>query len=114
MQLSAEELFDSIRNKSTKKGYRNGIKKFCHWYNKSPSEILELRKDDLTQRPNENLVEYRNRAARFEKEIENFHSHMLDEGHSINSSRLSTAGENESRKPGNPNGQDLKEFSPKN
>ena len=92
MQLSAEEFFDSIRNKSTRKGYRNGIKKFCHWYNKSPSEILELRKDDLTQRPNENLVEYRNRAARFEKEIEKFHSHMLDEGHSINSSRNYTIG----------------------
>ncbi|MFC1486512.1 tyrosine-type recombinase/integrase [Thermoproteota archaeon] len=92
MQLSAEEFFDSIRNKSTRKGYRNGIKKFCHWYNKSPSEILELRKDDLTQRPNENLIEYRNRAARFEKEIEKFHSHMLDEGHSINSSRNYTIG----------------------
>ena len=92
MQLSAEEFFDSIRNKSTRKGYRNGIKKFCHWFNKSPSEILELRKDDLTQRPNENLVEYRNRAARFEKEIEKFHSHMLDEGHSINSSRNYTIG----------------------
>jgi len=92
MQLSAEEFLDSIRNKSTRKGYHNGIKKFCHWYNKFPSEILELRKDDLTQRPNENLVEYRNRAARFEKEIEKFHSHMLDEGHSINSSRNYTIG----------------------
>ena len=92
MQLSAEEFLDSIRNKSTRKGYRNGIKKFCQWFNKSPSEILELRKDDLTQRPNENLVEYRNRAARFEKEIEKFHSHMLDKGHSINSSRNYTIG----------------------
>ncbi len=92
MQLSAEEFLDSIRNKSTRKGYRNGIKKFCQWFGKSPSEILELRKDDLTQRPDENLVEYRNRAARFEKEIERFHSHMLDKGYSINSSRNYTIG----------------------
>ena len=92
MQLSAEEFLDSIRNKSTRKGYRNGIKKFYQWFNKSPSEILELRKDDLTQRPNENLIEYRNRAARFEKEIEKFHSYMLDKGHSINSSRNYTIG----------------------
>jgi site-specific recombinase XerD len=92
MQLSGEEFLDSIRNKSTRKGYRNGIKKFCQWFGKSPNEILELRKDDLTQRPDENLVEYRNRAARFEKEIERFHSYMLDQGYSVNSSRNFTIG----------------------
>jgi site-specific recombinase XerD len=92
MQLSVEEFLDSIRNESTRKGYRNGIRKFCQWFGKSPDEILELRKDDLTQRPDENLVEYRNRAARFEKEIEKFHSHMLGKGHSINSSRNYTIG----------------------
>ena len=92
MQLSVEEFLGSLRNISTRKGYHNGIKKFCEWFGKSPTEILELRKDDLTQRPDENLVDYRNRAARFEKEIEKFHSHMLDKGHSINSSRNYTNG----------------------
>jgi len=92
MQLSAEEFLESVRNKSTRKGYRNGIKKFFVWFNRTPEEILKLRKDDLTQRPDENLIEYRNRAARFEKEIEKFHSQMLDDGHSINSARNYTIG----------------------
>ena len=92
MQLSAEEFLESVRNKLTRKGYRNGIKKFYVWFNRTPEEILKLRKDDLTQRPDENLIEYRNRAARFEKEIEKFHSQMLDDGHSINSARNYTIG----------------------
>jgi integrase len=55
-------------------------------------EILAMRQEDLTQKPGENLVEYRNRAARFEKEIEKFHSHLLENGYSINSSRNITLG----------------------
>jgi hypothetical protein len=51
-----------------------------------------MRQEDLTQRPGENLVEYRNRAARFEKEIERFHSHLIKKGYSINSARNMTLG----------------------
>jgi site-specific recombinase XerD len=51
-----------------------------------------MRQEDLTQRPGENLVEYRNRAARFEKEIEKFHRHLLENGYSINSARNMTLG----------------------
>ena len=74
MELSAKEFLDSVSNPNTKKGYRHGLKKFCEWFGKSAEDILELRKDDLTQRADENIIEYRNRAARFEKEIEKFHS----------------------------------------
>ena len=69
MQLSVQEFLDSVINSSTKKGYRIGINKFCEWFGRSPREVLEMRKDNLTQRPNENLIGYRNRAARFENEI---------------------------------------------
>jgi len=51
-----------------------------------------MRQGDLTQKPGENLVEYRNRAARFEKEIEKFHSYLLENGYSINSARNMTLG----------------------
>ena len=92
MELSLQEFLDSVPNKNTKKEYRHGIKKFCDWFHKSAEEILELRKDDLTQRASENLIEYRNRAARFEKEIEKFHSYLIEQGFSVNSSRNWTIG----------------------
>jgi len=92
VKLSVQEFLDSVQNPNTKKGYRHGIKKFCEWYGKSAEEILEMRKDDLTQRAGENLIEYKNRAARFGKEIENFHSYLLSQGYSTNSSRNLTIG----------------------
>jgi len=92
MELSVQEFLDSVSNPNTRKEYRHGIKKFCEWYGKSAEEILELRKDDLTQKAEENLIEYRNRAARFEKEIERFHSYLLGQGFTINTSRNLTLG----------------------
>jgi site-specific recombinase XerD len=69
-----------------------GIRKFYAWFSKSPREILEARKDDLTQRPGEDLIEYRNRAARFEQEIENFHSDLLKQGYTTNTAQTLTIG----------------------
>ena len=67
MELSVKEFLDSVSNPNTRKEYKHGLKKFCDWYGKNAEEILELRKDDLTQRTGGTFVEYRNRAARFEK-----------------------------------------------
>jgi site-specific recombinase XerD len=92
MELSVEQFLESVTNPNTKKEYRHGIKKFCDWYEKSAEEILELRKNDLTQIAGEGLIEYRNRAARFEREIEKFHGHLLDQKFSINSARNLTLG----------------------
>ncbi|GAG16204.1 unnamed protein product, partial [marine sediment metagenome] len=58
----------------------------------SPREILEARKDDLTQRLGEDFIEYRNRAARFEKEIEKFHGNLLKQGYTTNTARAMTIG----------------------
>ena len=92
MELSFKEFLGSVINPNTRKGYRVGIKKFCEWFGRSPREILEARKDDLTQRPGEDLIEYRNRAARFEKEIEKFHGYLLKQGYTTNTSRALTIG----------------------
>ena len=54
--------------------------------------MLATRQQDLTQKPGENIIEFKNRAARFEKEIEKFHSHLIEEGYSINSARNMTLG----------------------
>ena len=92
MELSVKEFHKSVVNPKTRKGYRIGIKKFCNWFGKSPREILEARKDDLTQRTGEDLIEYRNRAARFEKEIEKFHGYLLKQEYTMNTSRALTIG----------------------
>jgi integrase len=81
-----------VKNSNTKKEYRHGLKRFSEWFGKSTEEILEMRKDDLTHRPSETLVEQRNKAARFEKEIEKFHSHLLDLGFTVNTARTLTIG----------------------
>jgi len=92
MKLSVKEFLDTVQNPNTRKGYRQGIKKFCNYYGKNAEEILNQRKDDLTQKTGENLIEYKNRAARFSKEIEKFHSHLIDKGFSTNSARNLTIG----------------------
>jgi integrase len=91
MKLSVQEFLDSVTNKQTKKGYKNGIKKFTKWFGKSAEEILQIRKDDLTQIAGENLIEYKNKASRFEKEIEKFHADLLKK-YSINTARNYTLG----------------------
>ena len=92
MKLSVEEFLDTIQNPSTRKGYRQGIKKFREYYGKTAEEILNQRKDDLTQKTGENLIEYKNRAVRFSKEIEKFHGYLLDKGFATNSARNFTIG----------------------
>lgn len=47
-----------------------------------------MRKDDLTQSPEENLIEYRIREAKFEK----FHGYLSGQGFSINTARNLTSG----------------------
>ena len=91
MKLSVQEYLDSVSNPSTKKGYKKGIKEFCEWFDKTAEEILQMRKDDLTQIVGEGLIDFKNRASRFEKEIEKFHSHLLTK-YSINTARNYTLG----------------------
>jgi site-specific recombinase XerD len=90
--MSVQEFLDSVGNPSTKKGYKFGLKEFVEWYGKPAEEILKIRQDDLTQKNGENVIEFKNRAARFEKEIEKFHSYLLEKGYSINSARNMTLG----------------------
>jgi integrase len=90
--MSVQEYLNSVSNPRTRKGYRFGLKKFVEWYGKPAEEILAMRQDDLTQRSGETIIEFKNRATRFEKEIERFHSSLIDQGYSINSARNMTLG----------------------
>ena len=67
--------------------YRRGIDLFCEWYGKDVETILKERKDDLTPRANETLVDAKQRASRYEKLLEKFHDWLLKQGYKINSAR---------------------------
>jgi integrase len=90
--MSVQEFLDSLPSKGTKKVYKMGLKKFFEWYGKTPDQVLQERKDDLTQRPDEDLVTYKNRATNYSKIIERFHTHLLDKGYKINTAKSLTNG----------------------
>ena len=60
-------VLELVSNPRTRKGYRFGLNKFVEWFGKSAEEVLAMRQDDLTQKAGENVIEFKNRAARFEK-----------------------------------------------
>jgi site-specific recombinase XerD len=89
MDMSEQQFLESVSNKSTKKGYKHGLKVFSAWYGKSVEEILKERQDDLSPRTGEGLVEYRNRGARFGRELEKFHTYLQEKkGYAVNSARV--------------------------
>jgi len=84
---SMEAFLNSYSRKSTMRMYRRGLQLFAEWYDKDIEAILQERKDDLTPRPNESLVEAKQRADRFERLIEDFHKWTLEQGYKLNSAR---------------------------
>ena len=90
--MSVNEFLDSLPSAGTRRIYRMGLKRFFEWYGKTADEVLNERKDDLTQRPNEDLVTYRNRASRYAKIIEQFHSSLLEQKFKINTAKSLTNG----------------------
>jgi len=90
--VSVQEFLDSLSSKGTKKIYKMGLKKFFNWSGKTADQILKERKDDLTQRPNEDLVTYKIRASKFSKIIEQFHAYLINEGYKINTAKSLTNG----------------------
>jgi len=91
MEMSVQEFLNSISNPRTRKCYNFGLNKFVGWYGKSAEDVLSMRQADLTQKQGENIIDYRNRAARFQREIEKFHSNLLKD-YSLNSARNMTLG----------------------
>ena len=81
-----EEFLGSL-SKKTGSNWKRGINLFVEWYGKSVDDILQERKEDLTPRANENLIDQKNRAGRFERELEKFHKWMLGKGYTINTAR---------------------------
>ncbi len=92
LAMSVQEFLDSLPSKGTKKVYKYGLNKFLEWYGKTANEVLEERKSDLTQRPNEDIVTYRNRSSNYEKIIESFYNYLIDKDYKINTAKSVTHG----------------------
>jgi len=73
------EAFLNSRKSSIRRSYVRGLELFSEFYGKSIKEILEERKDDVTPRPNESIVDAKFRADRFQRELEKFHSWLQTE-----------------------------------
>ena len=91
-----EKFLDSL-SKGTMKSYRRGLELLIEFYGKDVETILAERKDDLTSRPNENLVDAKNRASRYENLLEEFHAWMLKPIHAINKKENQAYGINTAR-----------------
>ena len=88
-----EEWLSTIQSGNTRKSYRYGVKRFVMWYGKSVEAILNERKENLTQREKENLIDFKNRSTRFEKLIEKFHRWLIEEKKmAINTARTQCLG----------------------
>jgi integrase len=90
--MSVKQFLDSLTNPNTRNLYRRGLNLFTEWYSKNAEQTLLERKEDLTQKQGEDLIDYKNRASRFERKIEEFHSWMKTKNYTINSARANTLG----------------------
>ena len=92
LTLSVQEFLDSLPSRGTRKVYKYGLNKFLNWYGKTAEDVLKERKDDLTQRPDEDIVSFKNRASNFERLIESFYNDLIKEGYKINAAKSLTNG----------------------
>lgn len=79
-----KDFLDSVTNENTRKSYSRGINLFLQFTGKTVKQILDERKEDLTPKSNEGLVDTKQRATRFEKQyLEPFYQAMLTKGSSL-------------------------------
>jgi hypothetical protein len=76
-----EAFLNSFTKKNTRRLYKRGLEKFADWYGKTVDEILAERKDDLTLKPHESLVDAKQRANHYEKLLEEYYIWLEKEGY---------------------------------
>jgi hypothetical protein len=91
-EMNSLDTFLSTLAKSARANWKRGITLYCEWSGKDVDTILRERKDDLTPRRNENIIEQKQRASRQEKELEKFHAYLLGQGYMLNSCRTFITG----------------------
>jgi len=83
MSEALSKFLESFASEATRNLYRIGIAKFVEWYSKDIDSILKERREDLTSQPNENLIDAKNRASRFDRLLEEYHAWLLKPIHTI-------------------------------
>lgn len=83
--MTEKEFYDSIPNPNTKREYRNGLQRFATWFQKTPDEILAMRKADMKS-------EDTFARKRFERELEKFHAHLKAQGSATNTAKTLCGG----------------------
>lgn len=84
-----EAFIDSLSTKSTRATYKRGVELFSVFYGKTVDMILAERKDDLTPRTNENMIEAKQRANRYEKLLEQYYNWLEKQGYDKTNTRYS-------------------------
>ncbi|MCK4320722.1 tyrosine-type recombinase/integrase, partial [Candidatus Bathyarchaeota archaeon] len=87
-QYTVEDFLDYLeksKSKNTYKSYKRSIALFSEYFDKTPNEVLKLRRQDWKS---DDLHQKR----RFAREIEKFHRWMINKGYTINSARANTIG----------------------
>ncbi len=79
------DYYKSARSKGTYKSYKRGLTLFEKYYGKSSDKALEERRQDIASKDFA-------QNQRFVREVEKFHSWLLDKGYSINTSRTMCLG----------------------
>jgi hypothetical protein len=84
-----ESFLDSFSKKGTRSTYKRGVELFAVFYGKTVDEILAERKNDLTPRLNENMIDAKQRVSRFEKLLEQFYFWLEKQGYENKNTRYS-------------------------
>jgi len=79
------DYYKSARSKGTYKSYKRGLTLFEEYYGKSSDKALEERRQDVASKDF-------SQNQRFVREVEKFHSWLLDKGYSINTARTMCLG----------------------
>ena len=79
------DYYKSARRKGTYKSYKRGLSLFEEYYGKNTDIALKERREDVASGDF-------TRNQRFVREVEKFHSWLLDKGYSINTARTMTLG----------------------
>jgi integrase len=81
-----DQFLQSVTNKNTHRSYLKGLTHFLEFVKKPIEQVLEERKANLTPKPNESIVDAKQRNERFERQVlEPFYQSMLANGYKPNS-----------------------------
>ena len=82
----SDQFLASITNKHTQRSYKRGLTLFSEFVKRPLEQVIQERKQDLTPKAGESIIDAKQRSERFEREIlEPFYQHLRNAGYKANS-----------------------------